>query len=285
MKVGILGAGAYGKALSSVLLDNEHATYFYDPLVYPERALEDVVEFAEAILLVTPAGAIEKLLKSAPREMFDRPLIVATKGILGLENWEKFRKYEIISGPGFASDIIAKKRVKLTVAGQGATGVRTLSEELFENSHVKFDKTEDVLGVAMLSGLKNIYAIEAGRRGLKVDTEEFREYIGDALLEAEKFLLYNGGFVETVRLSAGVGDFMLTCGGEESRNYRFGQRLKQFEREGRKSGLIRPRKLKVEVTTEGLFAAKEIRRRGLGIPRELEILPDILRRIEHATKR
>ena len=285
MKVGILGAGAYGKALGFVLRENQHAVYFFDPGVYPERSLEDVVEFSDVILIAVPAEAVRKVLREMPKDGFLKPVVVATKGVMGVEEWERFKKYEIISGPGFASEILNRKRVKLTVAGAGATSEKTLAEELFENDFVKFDKTEDVKGVAMLSGLKNIFAIEAGRRKLENGSAEFKAYIADTLREAEKFLIYNGGFLETVRLSAGVGDFVLTCGGGESRNYQFGLRLREFERERRRRtffGLTR--KLKPEVTTEGVFAAKEIERREMFLPRELEILPNILERIKNATK-
>ena len=273
MKAAILGAGAFGEALGKILKKNGHAVYFNDPLKFKERTLEDALEFGEVVLLATPAEAIEKLLRKFPEEAFQKTLIVASKGLLEPKVYEKFDKFEIISGPGFASELSKGKRVKLTVAASYAPEMKTLSEELFEGSQIRFDKTSDVLGVILLGGLKNIYAIEAGRRKLEANTDEFKEYIMDALKEAQKFLLFNGGFVETVRLAAGVGDFVLTCGSEESRNYQFGTRLK------------RGAKLRKNGTVEGLFAAKEIEKRGLFIPRELEILPDTLRRIKNATKR
>ena len=308
MKVAILGAGAYGGALSKILRANGNATKFFDPWKFPERSLEEVLAWAEAALLVTPAEAVKRLLGQFPAEAQQKPLIVATKGVMDLSLYANFEHVELISGPGFASEILQNKKIKLTVAtwtgragwecwgeeakltnegeknknGESGKTNESLAERLFEGEQVKFDKTEDAKGVAMLSGLKNIYAIEAGRRGLKYGTGEFKGYIHAALKEAEKFLLYNGGFLETVRLSAGVGDFVLTCGSRESRNYRFGERL--GGEVSYKLGGAREKKRKIKEflrdnTVEGVHAAKEIARLGLFVPRELEILPDILRRI------
>ena len=291
MKVAILGAGAYGRALGKVARDNGHATKFFDPFKFPERSLEAVLEWAEVVLLATPAEVARKLLGQFPVPEREKSLVVATKGLMNLAIYRDFRWVELVSGPGFASEILRGKKVKLTVAtqmgrtvGSSETGEaseaggksETVAERVLAGEQVKFDSTEDARGVALLSGLKNIYAIEAGRRGLEFGTDEFKEHIHDALCEAEKMLLYNGGFLETVRLNAGVGDFVLTCGSRESRNYRLGELMRMRGERGRKREI---RLFLKNNTVEGLHAAREIKRLGLAVPRELEILPDILRRI------
>lgn len=283
MRIGVLGAGSYGSALGKVLRENRNSVKFFDPYKYPAIGLEQVLRWAEVIVLATPADAASALVKQMPDFAFEKPLIVTTKGVMSLGFWEKFKYFEIVSGPGFSDDIVNKKRTKLTVAARGATSGETLSEDLLSTSYLKFDKTEDLLGTALLSGLKNIYAIEAGRRGLALGSSEFKEYIANAAKEAERFLLFNGGFVETVRLSAGLGDFVLTCGSEKSRNYQFGMLLG-----GRRRVLERKRLVKKflrETTVEGTFAISEIDRRGLFVPKDDEILTDIIRRVKNATKR
>lgn len=283
MRIGVLGAGVYGTAMAKVLRANGYRVKFYDPYRYPEVLLEEVVRYAQVLFVATPAEVVSGLMKQMPAEAYEKPLIVLTKGVMKLETWEEFRYYEIVSGPGFAEEIERGKRVKLTVAARGALSGATLAEDLLENAQVKFDKTEDVAGVAMLSGLKNIYAIEAGRRGLAFGSEDFKEYVADVARECEQFLLQNGGFMETVRLSAGLGDLVLTCGSEASRNYQFGQLLG-----GRRSVLERrrlTRRFLRETTVEGLFAAREILKKDLKIPKESEILTSVLRRIKNVTKR
>lgn len=278
MKVAILGAGAYGRALGKLARESGHATRFFDPFRFPERGLEEVLEWGEAVILAAPAEAARKLLGQFPAPEREKPLIVATKGLIDLTIYNRFSHVELISGPGFASEILRGKRVKLTVTGGD------VAEKILNTQQVAFDQTEDKRGVALLSGLKNIYAIEAGRRGLKNGSEEFKEYIFQAVREAEKILLYNGGFVETARLNAGVGDFVLTCGSRESRNYRLGELLAAGGARKLGEKKIIKRFLR-ENTVEGVFAAREIERTGVFVPREAEILTDSLRRIKDATKR
>lgn len=297
MKIGVFGAGAYGSALGKVAQENGHAIYFYDSIKFPERKMEDVLEFADAVILAVPAEAIEELLSQFPVSAWEKPLVVASKGLMTLNPYKNFRKVEIVSGPGFARDILRGKGFRLTVAGREVRKERTTAEIMFGGEQVKFDRTEDMLGVVLLGGLKNIYAIEAGRRGIGTRREEFKEYIEMVLGEARRFLMANGGFLETVELAAGVGDFVITCGGvswggARSRNYQFGELMKtvnfpaktgvatrikrgaNFRKQMREIGLV-----------EGVFAAQEIENRGLFVPKEAEILRDILRRINYATKR
>lgn len=283
MRIGILGAGVYGSAIAKVLRTNGHKVKFYDPYRYSDVLLSDVVRYAQVLFIATPAGVVSGLLKQMPVEAHKKPLIVLTKGVMNVETWKDFDYFEIVSGPGFAEEIEWGKRVKLTVAARGAFGGKTLAEDLLANTQIKFDKTEDLTGVAMLAGLKNIYAIEAGRRGLAFGSEDFKVFIGNVAHECERFLLQNGGFLETVRLAAGLGDLVLTCGSEASRNYRFGQLLG-----GRRSALERKRltrRFAREMTVEGLFAAREIAKKNLKIPKENEILTSALRRIKNVTKR
>lgn len=306
MKIGVLGAGAYGAALAGVLRENKHTVKFYDPAKFPNVELETVLSWAEIILIAVPASVARILLKEFPPEAFRKPALIATKGIMDLSVWDQFRYFELISGPGFAEEINKGKRVKLTVAARAALEGQTLSEDLLENSHFKFDKTEDKQGVALLSGLKNIFAIESGRRGLESGSQDFKNYIAAAYRECEKVLLENGGFIETVRLSAGLGDLVLTCGSSLSRNYQFGMVLSghngliEHEDILRKNGQTLPRKRAVRIsrktalkdakhflkttTVEGVFATKEIKQQNIVIPKEAEILTDILKRINHVAK-
>ena len=283
MRIGILGAGAYGSAMSGVLRDNGHKVKLFDPYRLPDTSLEETVKYAQVLMIATPAEVISGLFKRFPSEAYEKPVIILTKGVMALEPWENFQYYEIVSGPGFAEEICKHKRTKLTVTARGALEGKTLSEELFTNSYIKFDKTDDRIGVALLSGLKNIYAIESGRRGLASQSADFKEYAADVARECEKFLLYNGGFVETVRLSAGLGDIVLTCGSDQSRNYQFGNLLGGRRRVMERKRLVR--KFLRENTVEGVFAAKQIDRLGLTVPKEAEILADATKRIKNAVKR
>lgn len=297
MKIGVLGAGAYGAALAGILRENGHGVRFYDPVKLPNSSLDSVLAWAETILLATPAHVVRLLLDNFPPEAFLKPALVATKGLMSLETWEQFRYFELISGPGFADDIRKRKKTKLTVAARRALEGQTLAESLLSTPYLKFDKTEDLTGVALLSGLKNLFAIESGRRGLKPNDpqnpQDFKDFIASAYRECEQTLLLNGGFVETVRLSAGLGDLALTCGSTKSRNYQFGTLLASTTPHSNrlKTNLSRAKNTKAlkhflkTTTVEGVFAAQEIATQNIFVPKDNEILTDILRRIHHATQR
>ncbi|MBQ3293534.1 hypothetical protein IJG96_00165 [Candidatus Saccharibacteria bacterium] len=282
MKIGMLGAGAYGSAIAGILRDNHHTVKFYDPARFPNATLDSVASWAEVIFIAVPANVVRILLKELPEETFRKPAVILTKGIMDLSVWEQFRYFEIVSGPGFAEDIVKHKRFQLTVAARTATQGETLAEDLLKAPYVKFDKTEDRLGVALLSGLKNIFAIESGRRCLENTSQAYKDYLALAYRECEQILLENGGFIETVRLAAGLGDLALTCGSKKSRNYVFGTLLGGRRRTAERKRLARH--YLQETTVEGVFAAKEIARSDIKIPRKAEILTDILKRINRITK-
>lgn len=264
MKIAVLGAGVFGKALGDVLEEKGHNVDYYDPIKFPEKTLSDVLKFSKIILLAVPAENVKELLDSFPAFVFRKPLIVATKGLLSLEYFDKFEEVELLSGAAFASQLEAREDVNLTATGEVAA-------ELFKTNSIKIDRTEDELGVLFCGSLKNLFAVEAGFRKLEVDTIEFEQFIFKAMEELESFLELNGVRRETAKLSCGEGDLRLTCGSEESRNYRFGVSLR-----GRYSG-------NPNETTEAIFTVSELERVGLEIPRKAEILKDVVRKIRNDT--
>ena len=110
MKIAVLGAGAFGTALGGILAGKGYDIDYYDSKVEQEK-LADVLVGSIYILLCVPSKAVPHLL---PYLLKDKPLIVATKGILSDKTFDDFEDYMILSGPGFADDIKAGKQTKLT---------------------------------------------------------------------------------------------------------------------------------------------------------------------------
>ena len=264
MKIAVLGAGAFGASLGGILEEKGVEVAFYDPFKFPENELKEVLRAARAIVLATPSSVIPDLFAELPEFAFLKPLIVASKGMLSLRIFNKFERVEFVSGPAFARDVREKKSIKLTTTGE-------IAENLLKTRSVSFDKTNDSLGVVFCGSLKNIYAVEAGFRKLEPETIEFEQFIFKALEEIEGFLEENGARRETARLACGEGDLRLTCGSEESRNYRFGAQL-------RARYLGRPAE-----TTEAIATVEELEREGLIIPKRAAILKGAVRRIKNAT--
>lgn len=224
MKITIFGAGAFGTALGKVLEDNGHQIEYYDPVKYPEKGLTAAIEGSEAYLLAVPSSAAPKLLLFLPH---DKPLICASKGFLASASFKPFTNFSVISGGAFAADLNSKHPSVLTATSP-------IIKQLFETDWLKFDETSDVSGVLLCGALKNIYAIGSGYWGLKYGTTDFDDFINSALLEMKSILQANGSKPDTVNLSCGLRDLVITCASPKSRNYDFGMKLKKDPELGKK---------------------------------------------------
>lgn len=253
MNITILGAGAFGMALASVLIENNHEVTFYDPLKYPDTTLENALKNSEANVLAVPSNFAPELLEKLPKEP---PLIVASKGFLSLDLFKEFKDCAFLSGASFAKDLIDKKPTVLTATGK-------LAEALFTTPWLSIDRTRDELGVLLCGTLKNIYAIGSGYRNLEPKSAEFAEYVRLAHIETREILYMNGANRGTSDLSCGLADLIMTCASTDSRNYTFGRQL----REGI-SGTP-------GMTAEGYSAAKALPNSGLKVPEHVLILRGI----------
>ncbi len=253
MKIAIMGAGAYGTALGNILTENGHMVKYYDPFVL-ETTLNEALDGAEMVLEVVPSMALVDTLKQLPK---DKPLVVATKGILSDEIFNGFKKVMVLSGPGFADEIKARKETCLTLTDKTLEG-------LFKADYMRFDYTTDVKGVLMCGALKNVYAILAGYLGLLPGGEDYELFISEVLEEMRTLLSANGAQPQTVDLYCGIGDLRLTCD-TPSRNYQYGLNLRD--------GGALPN----NTTVEGLTALQSIRDGAIKVPSKLDRLEQITR--------
>ena len=255
MKIAILGAGVFGTALGGILADNGHNVAYYDK--YIEGAdIHKVIEGAEYVVLCVPSAVVQDVLPDIPRE---KPLVVATKGILLDDVFGEFADYMVLSGPGFAADIKSHQSTKLT-----ATDERVV--ELFVAPYMQYDITSDKRGVLMCGALKNVYALWAGYQDLRPGTPEYEEYIATAAREMKELLSANDAQPGTVDLACGVGDLRLTCD-SPSRNYQYGQALRNTP------------DMKPETTVEGLTTLMRIKSGEIVVPDSAEILKHIMQEI------
>lgn len=252
MKIAILGAGAFGTALGGILAEKGYDIDYYDSKVEKER-LSDVLSGTKMMLLAIPSKSIPYLLPYLPK---NKPLIVATKGILSGRTFADFEDYMVLSGPGFADDIKAHKNTILT-----ATDVRVI--EMFSCGYMSFDYTDDENGVLMCGALKNVYAILAGKLDLKRGSEEWENFVWNAAGEMKLILEANNARSETVDLSCGIGDLRLTCD-YPSRNYEFGQKIR-----------LNP-DYQPEKTVEGVTALKKIKNNELVVPEAAKIIRGLM---------
>lgn len=251
MKITILGAGAYGTALGSVLEKNGHTVSYYDPKLL-KISLAQSISGADYIILCVPSTSAPHILPHLPKDI---PLIIATKGLLDGHLFRKFRDISVLSGPGFATDIKAEKSTYLTATDQRIV-------ELFQTKFLHLDTTTDRKGVLICGSLKNVYAIYAGYQKLQKHSAPWQSYISKAAAEMKQILSANGANPDTVDLACGIGDLELTCD-TPSRNYAYGAKLRE-----------NPSK-KPENTVEGLTTLAKIKRGKLIIPSSASLIKEI----------
>ncbi len=246
MRIGIIGAGAYGRAIGGILKENGHEIQYYDPAITSSQ-IDATTKFGEVLVIAVPSAVILDVLCEIPK---DKPLIIATKGILGDKIFADFNDVMVLSGPGFADDIKLGKKIGLTI-----TDIRI--RDLMGTKYVDYDYTTDRNGVLLCGSLKNVYAILAGFEGLVRGEVEWKRFISETLDEMREVLMSNGADPETVGLFCGKGDLELTAG-LPSRNYEFGLNLR------------RDKTAKPSKTVEGWSALRKIMNGELIIPKKAE---------------
>ncbi|MDR2063170.1 MAG: hypothetical protein LBQ02_00025 [Candidatus Nomurabacteria bacterium] len=237
MKITVIGRGAYGAALGKIMEENGHVVRFFDKV--DGGIVDAVLDEAEAVVLAIPSEFVEGFLRDFPARFRELPLILATKGLLSPDMFSGFREFGVLSGPAFAVELNEHKPTTLTATSR-------LAQQLLQTAWLKIELTDDAKGVMACGTLKNIYAIEAGFRGLEPDTPAFAEYIQTALVEMKNIIQWLGGRAKTADLACGILDLVLTCGSTKSRNYQFGRQLAK-----------NPAHLP-SVTTEGLTALQSL---------------------------
>lgn len=155
-----------------------------------------------------------------------------------------------LTGPSFAVDIAAGLPTALTLACADDDIGATL-QDILSTPLLRLYRTTDVIGAELGGALKNVIAIAAGA------------VIGAGLGDSARAALMARGFAELVRVAeaagadpatltglSGLGDLILTCGSEKSRNFRFGMALARGEN------------LPGDITVEGLHTARQIAARS-----------------------
>lgn len=254
MNIGILGAGAFGMALGNILKKNGHNIDYFDPKI-AGSTIENVVDNADIILLAVPSSVLPGTIELLPK---NKPIIVATKGILNDKIFDGFSDVMVISGPGFAKDIEDQQDTYLTITDDRLS-------ELFKADYLHFDFTKDARGVLMCGALKNVYAILAGFLNLAPGTMEHAEFLEAVATEMKAILSANGADPDTVDLSCGVGDLKITCA-YPSRNYEFGQKVR-----------LDPT-YKPEKTVEGWTALNKIKNGEIIIPESAKYMRELMSR-------
>jgi len=191
---------------------------------------EEALHMAAAVVVATPCSAAEAILPVIAAAV-DGPVIAAFKGLdpMTFERTDELllryvgrERAAILSGPSFALEVARGQPTAITMAAG--------SEELARRAGIFFDDTafriyssDDMAGVALGGALKNVIAIAAGvAAGLKLGHNAEAAVVTRGLAELMRLAGAAGARRETLMGLSGLGDQVLTCTGELSRNRRLG---------------------------------------------------------------
>jgi len=268
MQIGVIGGGSWGTALAKLLAELDHDVVIWCrepelctainttrenpeylpgfPLPARLRATSDLgaaVTGAALLVAVTPSHALREVMERARPHVTGTPYLVsASKGI---EDGTLARMSEVLldvfgpaarsriaalSGPSFAREVAAGMPTAVTTAAHDpatATAVQTI----FRAATFRVYTAEDIVGVEIGGAVKNLIAIAAGiSDGLGLGHSSRAALITRGVAEIARLVGKLGGNPRTVSGLSGVGDLVLTCTGDLSRNRTVGLRLGKGEK-------------------------------------------------------
>ncbi len=231
--VGIIGYGAWGKAFGNVLQNSGKDIIFWDRKVHGTHIM-DSINGCEYIVLSVPTQGIADVLENNPSFLAkEQKIIILSKGIeektllLPHQIIKQSRGNDIaigiVSGPNFADEIFKHLPARSTIATEN----KAISEFLLSlNSYIKWDYSDDLIGVGLCGAIKNVIAIGCGIiYGAYQSYNMQVAFIMNAIDELKKIINACGGCQETVYTAAGIGDIILTATTMRSRNYSFGIKI------------------------------------------------------------
>ena len=264
-RIAIIGAGAWGTALAMVLGRKgthtvrlwAHEREVYESIakerinqhflpgftlpesIEPTTDLTLAIEGAEMIVSVMPSQHCRELFErmapnlrpemlfvSCTKGLEDRTLLRMTEVIADVLRSRKFSpRVGALSGPTFAKEVARGDPTAVTVASTDAELARAV-QQAFNDSRFRVYTNDDVTGVELGGALKNIIAIAAGVcDGLGLGHNSRAALITRCLAEVVRLVVACGGRLDTMAGLAGLGDLVLTCTGDLSRNRSVGVEL------------------------------------------------------------
>ena len=255
-KIAVIGSGSWGLALSNHLaemgnnvkvwsfteeeknlINNEHKCKFIPDMVLDEKVvcsndLKEVVQDAEYIFHVTPSKFTRNIFKDYKKYVQNKPIIICSKGFENdtLKTLDEVMREELpnvkigaLSGPSYASEVSRHIPTAIILASKHEDILDDVSE-LLMNEYMRIYKSKDIIGVEVGGALKNIIAFCAGICAeLNFGTNAQSALITRGLAEITRLGLSMGAEKDTFYGLSGLGDLILTCSSDESRNRRAGR--------------------------------------------------------------
>jgi glycerol-3-phosphate dehydrogenase (NAD(P)+) len=310
-KIAVLGAGAWGTALAINLSQRHQVSlwarnaghvsgmrkaranplYLGDFKFNEQLAIEDdlsvALQEADMILSVVPTAGFRGVLQDIKRLGVSLPIIWAHKGLepetaklpyeVAQEELGTHQKWGALSGPSFAAELVRGLPTAITLAANDAD-FSNQAAQLIHGGNLRVYNTTDVVGVSVGGAVKNVMAIAAGiSDGMGFGNNARAAMITRGLTEMTRFGVALGAKAETFMGLAGVGDLILTCTGQYSRNREVGLQLASGKNLADVlSGLGH--------VAEGVNTAREVMRRAASISVEMPITFQVNQVLSHGKR-
>jgi glycerol-3-phosphate dehydrogenase (NAD(P)+) len=189
---------------------------------------------SDVLVLAVPSSSLRALLASLPFSPAGAILVSAIKGF-EVESGKRVSQvvserfpsvpFAVLSGPTFAEGVMRGDPTAAVVAS-GSPETSRLIQLSLSSPTFRLYQSDDVTGVELFAGLKNVIAIAAGIvSGLGYGHNTLAALLTRGLAEISRLMLARGGREKTLLGLAGVGDLVLTCTGAQSRNRRLGEEI------------------------------------------------------------
>jgi len=258
--VAIIGSGSWGTALAVCLanngnnvkiwsfceeekdlINNKKQCKFLPGVVIPNNVecmtdFEKVIDGADFILHVTPSKFTRSTFKQYKQYVGDKPVIICSKGFEKetLQTLDDVIKDElpsakigVLTGPSHAEEVAISIPTVLVIASEHEE-ILPLIQDTFMSKNMRIYTSTDVKGLELGGALKNIIAFCAGvAAGIGLGDNSFAALITRGLGEISRLGVKLGGKQETFYGLSGLGDLIVTCLSEHSRNRRAGKLIGQ----------------------------------------------------------
>ncbi len=288
--IGIIGSGSWATALVKMISDTQEpvnwwirnpekaayiASHHHNPdylsgvEIHPEKVgiltdLQEILDTSDIIFLAIPSAFLHQCLSEVilPK---DRIYVSAIKGIEPFSNKVIARYLEsqhgisteqiaIVSGPCHAEEVAAEKLSYLTIASTPLSLAETL-KKILQGPFIKVSCSNDPIGVEYAAVMKNIYAIGAGiSHGLGYGDNFLALYTSSAIREMNVFLHAVEPAEREINEAAYLGDLLVTCYSQYSRNRMFGNMLG-------KGYSVSAAQLEMNMVAEGYYAANLVHKK------------------------
>ena len=255
MSIGVLGGGVWGSALARVLSQNKVKIYardenlvksINDHKINPKLKYSSFNENVSATLslndlqntkylfIALPAQNIREVIQNSTLHNKNHHVVICSKGIEissskfltdVVKEVLPYKTLSILSGPSFSNEVSQNLPTAVTLAANKKIIFEEISN-LISNKNFRMYYSNDLIGTQLGGALKNIYAIAAGvSQGLNLGENAKSALISRSFVEMTRFAEKFNANKNTLFGLSGLGDLILTCGSNSSRNTQFGIKI------------------------------------------------------------